>query len=93
MTMKKVLLCICILLYGGLLIALDVEHGAAKGERPEGLVYIVEPGDTLWSIAERHREQAGVRDVRELVYALRQFNDLDSTHLKPGQRLIVPMAW
>ena len=48
--------------------------------------YRVKPGDTLWSIAERH--YAG--DPREGVWKLEQRNGLRHALLRPGQRLVLP---
>ena len=90
---QKVALGMGILLYGGLLLALGAEDGAAKGERPEGQEYVVAYGDSLWSIAEAHQQQAGVRDIREMVRTLREVNELGGGDLMPGQKLIVPDTW
>ena len=49
-------------------------------------VYVVRPADTLWTIATRH--YAG--DPREAVWKLRQRNGLETAHLTPGQRLVLP---
>jgi len=47
--------------------------------------YLVEAGDSLWSIARAH---APHRDVREYVD---EFEDLNgSTTIQPGQRLVLP---
>lgn len=48
--------------------------------------YVVQPGDTLWTIASRH--YAG--DAREAIWRLRSTNRLESSSLQPGQRLRLP---
>lgn len=48
--------------------------------------HVVEPGDTLWSIAA---ESYG-GDPRAGVWKLRQRNGLDGATIVPGQRLVVP---
>ncbi|CAN5250480.1 hypothetical protein BH18ACT12_BH18ACT12_19680 [soil metagenome] len=53
-------------------------------ERP--VHYVVQPTDTLWSIATRH--YAG--DPREGIWKLQQRNHLEGTTLVPGQRLVLP---
>ena len=48
--------------------------------------YVVRPADTLWTIAATH--YGG--DPREGVWRLRERNGLESTLLRPGQRLVLP---
>jgi hypothetical protein len=48
---------------------------------------VVQPGDTLWSIASG---VAGTADVREVVDRIQQLNDLRGTVLIPGQVLELP---
>ncbi|MGY1619632.1 LysM peptidoglycan-binding domain-containing protein [Geodermatophilus sp. SYSU D00691] len=48
---------------------------------------VVQPGDTLWSIAGA---VAGDEDVRAVVDALQRVNHLDGTELVPGQVLELP---
>jgi LysM repeat protein len=49
-------------------------------------MYVVQPGDTLWSIAAAR--YAG--DPREGVWELQQRNHLLGTTISPGQRLVLP---
>ncbi|MGY1723590.1 LysM peptidoglycan-binding domain-containing protein [Blastococcus sp. SYSU DS0533] len=78
-----------------LLLALGVVAlgGAVLGEARDGLELmgtakvIVEPGDTLWSIAGA---VAGERDVRDVVVDIRQMNGLESAAITPGQVLVLP---
>jgi nucleoid-associated protein YgaU len=48
---------------------------------------VVEPGDTLWSIAE---SVAGGADVRAVVDRIQEMNGLDGSSLVPGQILQLP---
>lgn len=48
---------------------------------------VVEPGDTVWSIA---RSVAGDGDVRQVVARIRAANHLTSPDLQPGQVLRLP---
>jgi LysM repeat protein len=48
--------------------------------------YLVQPGDTLWSIAAAR--YAG--DPREGVWELQQRNHLLGTTISPGQKLVLP---
>jgi len=54
--------------------------------RPQ--VYVVQPGDTLWTIATTR--YAG--DPREGVWKLQRRNHLAGTTLTPGQKLTVPSS-
>ena len=58
---------------------------ASDGAGPER-TYVVQPQDTLWTIAVRFSN----RDPREAVWQLRQRNHLRSAVIVPGQRLRVP---
>jgi len=49
-------------------------------------VYVVQPGDTLWSIAASR--YAG--DPREGVWKLQSRNHLAGTTINPGERLTLP---
>jgi LysM repeat protein len=57
----------------------------SEGAGPEQ-TYLVQPTDTLWTIAARH--YAG--DPRGAIWRIQQRNDLDGTLLRPGQRLFLP---
>jgi LysM repeat protein len=55
--------------------------GAGKSQ-----IYLVQPGDTLWSIASAR--YGG--DPREGVWKLQRRNDLAGTTISPGERLVLP---
>ena len=72
-----------------LLLALSLVVGVVA--RPSGsagkpVSYVVEPTDTLWSIATKH--YAG--DPREGIWKLQQRNGLSGATIVPGQRLVLP---
>jgi nucleoid-associated protein YgaU len=48
---------------------------------------VVQQGDTLWSIA---RSVAGEEDVRAVIDAIQELNDLEDATLHPGQVLRLP---
>lgn len=50
---------------------------------------VLEPGDTLWDIAERRAPDA---DPRLLVYRMIELNDLSGVAVEAGQRIRVPHA-
>jgi hypothetical protein len=49
---------------------------------------VVEPGDTLWSIAAT--VAGGGEDVRGVVAEIRELNGLPDASLVPGQILVLP---
>jgi LysM repeat protein len=48
--------------------------------------YVVKPGDTLWSVAER--TYSG--DPRQGVWEIERRNHLSGATIVPGQKLVVP---
>lgn len=66
-------------------LALVISNARAAGGGPE-LRYVVEPGDTLWSIAGERYDG----DPREGVWRLQQRNGLVGAALTPGMVLVVP---
>jgi LysM repeat protein len=66
-------------------LAVGLAARSSHGAGPER-TYVVQPTDTLWSIAAH--SYAG--DVREGVWKLEQRNHLRSTTLTPGQVLVLP---
>jgi Tfp pilus assembly protein FimV len=85
--MRTRLLAVALLVVASLLVV----PGLAKGDGPERpaprVHYVVQPGDTLWSIA---RQVAPGRDPRPVVDALVEANDLHGG-LQAGQELTVPV--
>lgn len=63
--------------------------GAVQQEEPrmEVIEYSVQPGDSIWSIAQEHRDDD--QDVRELVYQITEDNDIKNSHISPGQILSI----
>jgi Tfp pilus assembly protein FimV len=67
-------------------VAVEVAHGG--GLRLAGsATVIVQPGDTLWSLAQR---AAPEEDPRAVVDAIVDLNDLAGAELLPGQELHLP---
>ncbi len=65
-----------------------VSGGAGDGLHLAGVSsVVVEPGDTLWSIAE---SVAGGADVRDVVDRIQELNRLEGSSLVPGQVLLLP---
>lgn len=63
------------------------QHSAAADSQAQ-LTYVVQPGDSLWSIARQHSTPR--QDVRLVVYQLQQINKLVSPIIQPGQCLVIP---
>ena len=61
--------------------------GGTLASAGETVLY-VEPGDTLWEIAERYAPAGS--DIRKYIYVLKQRNGLSSSGLAVGQRLVLP---
>jgi Tfp pilus assembly protein FimV len=70
-----------------LLVAPDLARGDGPDRPAPRATYVVEPGDTLWSIARR---VAPGRDPRPVVDGLIKANDLRGG-LQAGQELSVPV--
>ena len=49
----------------------------------------VQQGDSLWSLARRI---APDNDPRDVVARIRDLNELETSHLQPGQQLVLPVA-
>ena len=76
---KVLLLAVAVLVVWGI-----VARGSSGAGRER--VYVVQPRDTLWSIAAR--TYAG--DPREGVWKLERRNHLAGATIVPGERLVVP---
>ena len=50
--------------------------------------YVVQPGDTLWSIADGIAEPG--TDIREVISDVKSLNALESSSLQIGQSLMIP---
>jgi LysM repeat protein len=57
-----------------------------SGSAGKPVGYVVQPTDTLWSIAAKHYPG----DPREGIWELQRRNHLSGTTLVPGQRLVLP---
>lgn len=84
-----------VLLLAGLLLAAISLGGTdtqaagvvSEGERAAVQTVTVQPGESLWSVAQRI---APDNDPREVVAQIRRLNDLESSSLQVGQLLVLP---
>ena len=80
---------------GAVLVALAVIPWRAVADQPAGTIptgwatVTVDPGDTLWSLAQAADPGA---DPRPLIAEIRRVNGLGTSTLQPGQSLAVPAA-
>lgn len=77
---------------GVLVTAIAPPASQAADPAPAGVdsgppVAVVRPGDTLWSVAARHRPS---RDPYSMIEEIRRLNDLPDHTIHPGQELILP---
>ncbi len=84
---KKYLLFVSVLVLLTVLAFSQVSVLANRIEEPEYIAYIVQPEDSLWSIAE---EFGGEEDIRKTVYEIQKLNGVHSDSLKVGTRLFIP---
>jgi nucleoid-associated protein YgaU len=70
-----------------LLTSLGLALAAHGGDRPAGSTMVVQPGDTLWSIASQHYP---ADDVRVRVQDIEQANGLHGPAIEVGQTLRLP---
>ena len=62
---------------------------AGQGAAPQLEQTTVQPGESLWSVAQRI---APDNDPREVVSQIRRLNGLTSSQLQVGQHLLLPTA-
>lgn len=80
------LLIVCTLVTAVILV-LFVDSLALSSSKP--LEIVVEPGDTLWSIAVRCAPMVDPRKSIDVIYDL---NHLANARIQPGQLLLVPQG-
>lgn len=64
-------------------------HIADSKEKVDLVKVTVSRGDTIWSIANEFKT-AGV-DIRELVFYIKQINQLTTAQIYPGQVILIPL--
>ncbi len=84
---RLVLLALLLILTGTLGVLAAASTGEAAGPAGPAPTVVVQPGDTLWSIAARN---APGPDPFGTIERIRQLNNLDGYTVHAGQRLILP---
>ena len=66
--------------------------GAAEADEPvtPPVVYVVESGDTLWSIASVYAPRDS--DIRATIHDIRTLSGLETSVIHPGQKLLIPQS-
>ena len=64
--------------------------GNGAGAESPTVLYTVEPGDTLWSVATEHYPPS--EDPRVTIEVIRDANNLPDAEISPGTRLELPAA-
>ena len=77
-----------ILFTGVTLVRSFADESAAPTASVEEKVVLVDSGDTLWDIAESVKRKG--LDTREAIQRIKERNDLASSALRSGDRLIIP---
>lgn len=67
--------------------AVAASSRSQAGSPPEPAVVVVQPHDTLWSVAARHLPS---RDPYGMIEEIRRLNGLTGHTIHPGQQLLVP---
>lgn len=49
----------------------------------------IKSGDTLWDIASKNNKHG---DIREYIYAIKKINNLQSSDIKVGDKLLLPIS-
>ncbi|MDA8103141.1 MAG: LysM domain-containing protein [Nitrospiraceae bacterium] len=74
-----------VLVLGAGVLFTEMRNAGANSGLASQQVYVVKPGDTLWSIAGRF---AGNGNVSALEYRL--YSEVGSTNIQPGQEIRIP---
>jgi hypothetical protein len=83
---RTVLVLLLLVVIGVLAAVLAPASRAADPAGPAEIA-VVQPGDTLWSVAERH---APSRNPFGVIEQIRTLNDLDGYTVHAGQELLLP---
>ncbi len=83
---KRCLLFVSVVVLMSVIAISQMSAFANKEIGSEYISYIVQPNDSLWSIAE---EFGGDADIRQTMYEIKKLNQLESSSLMVGTRLLI----
>lgn len=86
---RRVLMAVVTLPLALALLAGATRTASAADRRPLVSTVVVQPGQTLWQIAETI---APAQDPRATVYQIEQLNGMATAHVDAGTLLVVPAA-
>lgn len=69
--------------------AVKAATDAAAVVTEDYVLYTVEPGDSLWTIAKRHLPEN--KKLAAFIHEIRTFNGMASSHLQAGETLKIPV--
>ena len=85
---KRCLLFVLIAILLTVVTALSIGASASDEDR-EYISHIVQPEDTLWELAEEYGPEG---DIRKTIYDIKRLNQLDSSELIVGTRILIPVS-
>lgn len=85
---KRCLLFVLVAVLVTVVVALNIGASASE-ENLQYISHIVEPNDTLWDIAEEYGTDG---DIRETIYHIKRLNQLESSDLVVGTRILIPVS-
>lgn len=91
---SRFLTSIVIILLLTIILTLSLTNTAFSTVAQQYKTITVSSGDTLWNIAEEVKENSlnySNKEIREIIYDLKQINNLKQSNLQVGQNLQVPM--
>ncbi|MGI6177752.1 MAG: cell division suppressor protein YneA [Eubacterium sp.] len=71
----------------GSIFGADVVSGSTEKQY---VTVTVQPGDTLWTIAETYADESV--DVRQYAYNIAKFNGISDSTIHVGEEIIVPLV-
>lgn len=89
---NKFLKSFIILIFLLILFSIVCNYTLSYGESKYKILY-VNKGDTIWKIAQNEikvNEYYKNKDIREVVYSIKEINKLNTSDIKIGQKLLIP---
>ena len=79
---------ICSLCFSTFLVSAHADRGEAPGSFKYYKSIVIQPGDTLWEIAEEYKT-SDCDSTEEYVEVLKEMNSLDTDTIHSGQNLMI----